>query len=423
MVGPVTADLTLMPFDETDILAHAVELCEDGHFAEASDLLRPVAERELGKLALWRLLAQAELAAERYEQALQAAEHAHGLAPGESLSDVIASVALLRLGRKEDALDRARRAVATEPQDPTGVMWLARILSTAGFHDESRFVAADALALAPDHPQTHLTAGVVAAVAGERDLARASFREVLALDPGNGAAQHELARLRLRRRTNDPAALADAASGFARAANARSAASRSDRSLEGVLRVFLSKTAYLLFIDAFVAGRVASSSTGFAARFLPVLLLAVPGYYAARFLGRLAPRPRQRLLWMLIGEHALSAAAVLEAISIAAILTSAVVGSLRPSLAAVGAIAALAARLLLYLALERASRAASGHPGEHAIRAGLIWVIAGLLGLLAVALLVAAVLRGRPGASVGALVCLTAAGALARVAINRRRAL
>jgi Flp pilus assembly protein TadD len=368
MVGPVPADPSLMPFDETGILAHAVELCEDGHFAEASDLLRPAAELELGKLAIWRLLAQAELAAERYEQALQAAEHAHGLAPDESLSDVIASVALLRLGRKEEALNRARRAVETEPQDPTGVMWLARILSAAGFHDESRFVAADAVDLARDHPQTHLTAGVVAAVAGERDLARASFREVLALDPGNGAAQHELARLRLRRRANDPAALADAASGFARAANARSAAPRSDRSLEGVLRVFLSKTAYLLFIDAFVAGRLAASSTGFGARFLPVLLLALPGYYAARFLGQLASKPRQRLLWMLMGEHALSAAAALEVVSIAAILTAAVVaGSLRPTLAAVSAIAALAARLLLYLALERASRAESGQPGEHAI--------------------------------------------------------
>jgi hypothetical protein len=408
-----------MPLDETGILVRAANLCAEGHFAEASDLLRPVAERELANLDIWRLLARAELAAGRYERALQAAKHTHVLAPGEALADVVASLALWKLGRTEEALARARGAVATDPHDFAAVSLLARILSVAGLHDDARAVAADAADLAPDQPEAHLTAGIVAAAAGERDAARASFRKVLALDPANGAAHHELARLRVRRRVNDPAALADAASGFARAANAASGAGRSDRSLEKVLRTFLSKTAYLLFIDAYLVGRVAASSNGTAARFAPVVLLTLPGYYAARFLRRLTPTPRQRLLWLLIAERALSAASALEAISVAAILAAAVGGaSLRPGAAAVAALAALAGRLLLYLTQERAS--ASSQPAEHAIRASLIWVIAGLLGLLAVALLVAAVTRGRPGAAVGALVCVAAAGALAQLAIRRR---
>jgi hypothetical protein len=128
-----------------------------------------------------------------------------------------------------------------------------------------------------------------------------------------------------------------------------------------VLRTFLSKTAYLLFIDAYLVGRVAASSNGTAARFAPVVLLTLPGYYAVRFLRRLTPTPRQRLLWLLIGERALSAAAALEAISVAAILAAAVgAASLRPGAAAVAALAALAGRLLLYLTLQRAARSASG---------------------------------------------------------------
>jgi hypothetical protein len=188
-----------------------------------------------------------------------------------------------------------------------------------------------------------------------------------------------------------------------------------------VLRAFLSKTAYLLFIDAYLVGRVSASSNGAAARLVPVALLAVPVYYAVRFLRRLTPTPRQRLAWLLIGERALSIATALEVISVSSILAAAVgAASLRPSLAVVAALAALAARLLLYLARERAARSASGQPAEHAVRASLIWIIAVLLGLLAVALLVAAVTRGRSGAAVGAFVCVAAAGALAQVAIRRR---
>ncbi len=410
-----------MSLDEADIPARAAELCAEGHCAEAGDLLRPVAERDPASPAIWLLLARAELAAERYERALQAAEHTHALAATEALPDVIASVALLRLGRAEQALERARRAVATDPHDFDAVSLLARILSTAGFHDDALAAAADAAELAPEHPAAHLTAGVVAAAAGQRDVARASFRQVLTLDPANAAAQHELARLRLRRRFNDPAALADAASGFARAANAESASEKSVEVLERVLRAFLSKAAYLLFIDAYVVMRVAASSNGMAARLVPVVLLAVPACYAVRFLRRLAPTPRQRLVWLMIGERSLSTATALEALSAASILVAAVgAGFLRSGVAVVGAFAALAARLMLYLAQKRAAVAASGKAAEHAVRAGLIWVVAGLLGLLAVALVVAAVSRGRPNAAAGALVCLVAAGVLARAALRRR---
>ncbi|HTZ64323.1 MAG TPA: tetratricopeptide repeat protein [Solirubrobacteraceae bacterium] len=402
-------------------MARAAELCAEGHFAEASDLLRPVAEREPANRDMWRLLARADLGAGRFERALQAAEHVRALAACEAFADVIASVALLRLGRTNEALEHARGAVASDPRDFDAVSLLARLLSTVGLHDEAQVVAADAVDLAREEPAAHLTAGVVAAAAGRRELARASFRRVLALDPANGQAHHELARLRLRHRVNDPATLADAASGFARAAHPGFGSPKSIRSLEKVLRAFLSKTAYLLFLDTYLVARVASASSGTAARLLPVALLAVPGYYAARFLRRLTPMPRQRLAWLLLGEHALTSAVALEIVAAASIFVGAVGGdAVRSGAAVLVAVAALAARLTLYLARERAGREASGEDGEHAIRTSLIWIIAALLALLASVLIVAAVIRGRPGAAVGALVSLGATGALARVAISRR---
>lgn len=410
-----------MALDPGGLPARAVELCAEGHCAEASDLLRPLAEREPDDPDIWLLLARVELAAERYERALEAAEHTHEIAPSCVSADGVAGVVLLRLGRTGEALGRARRAVATDPRDLAAVLLLARILSISGSHEEARAVAAHAADIAPQEKDAHLTAGIVAATAGERDAARASFREALALDPSDGAAQHELARLHLRKRLNDPSALADAASGFARAASTTPPATRSALSLERVLRTFLSKSAYLLFVDAFVVVRVLASSHGAPARLVPVALLLAPGYYAARFLRRLTPAPRQHLLRMLARERALAAAAALEAISVAAILAAAVgSSSTRPALAGAAALAALVARVLLYTALERATRAAATGPDVPAIRAGLIWVIAALLAMLAVALVAAAATHDRLGAGIGAIVCIAAAGALARVAMRRR---
>jgi Flp pilus assembly protein TadD len=417
--GERLADSILMALDPSGLPARAVELCAEGHCAEASDLLRPLAEREPADSDIWLLLARVELAAERYERALEAAEHTHDIAPSCVPADGIAGVALLRLGRTGEALGRARRAVDTDPRDSAAVVFLARVLSISGSHDEARAVAAHAVDLVPQEKDAHLAAGIVAAAAGDRDAARASFREVLALDPSDGAAQHELARLRLRRRVNDPAALASAASGFARTASTTPAATRSALSLERVLKTFLSKTAYLLFVDAFVVARVLASSHDTLAGLVPVALLFAPGYYAVRFLRRLTPTPRRRLVGMLVGERALATAATLEAISVAAILAAAVgSSSARPTFAGGAALTAFVARVLLYTALERATRA--GRPDVPAVRAGLIWVIAGLLAMLAVALVAAATTKGRPGAGIGALICIGAAAGLARVAMRRR---
>ena len=322
-----------MPIDDTDLLKRAAILCDEGHFAEAGNLLRSVAEQEPSNVEVWVLLARAELAAGRYTSALQAAERTQVLIPEESLPYLIASIALRNLGRPDEAVEHARQAVSVDQEDRGALSWLARLLVVAGSLDEAKEVAARVVKLAPEWPEAHLTAGVIAAAAGEREVAKASFREVLALDPASSAAQHELARLRLRRKANHPAVLTEAAAGFARAVSVDPEAHRSRLSLELVLRVFLSKTAYLLFVDAYVAGRVTAGSDSVAARLVPGALLTVPVYYAGRFLRHLTPELRQRLMWMLIGERVLSTAATLEGVAALGILSASVVSvSLRPSI-------------------------------------------------------------------------------------------
>ncbi len=292
--GSRRADRALVAVDGNHLVEQATGLCEEGHFAEAGDLLRPFAERDPSGLAIWGLLARAELAAGHCESALQAAEHVQALAPGEAVPHLIASVALVQLDRSQDAIAQVRAAVRLDPEDWWACGWLARILVAASSFEEARDVAARAVELAPEQPAVHLTAGVVAAAVGERETARAAFREVLALDPASSAAQHELARLQLRRKANDPAVLAEAAAGFARAAGADPGARRSQLSLERVLRVFLSKTSYLLLLDAYLAWRVAATSSTATARLIPITLLAIPAYYATRFLRHLTPVPGQR---------------------------------------------------------------------------------------------------------------------------------
>jgi hypothetical protein len=263
-----------------------------------------------------------------------------------------------------------------------------------------------------------LTAGVVAAGAGDREGAKRSFRRVLELDPGSGVAQHELARLRLRRHVNDPSTLAQAAAGFERALHAEPEAEHSRRTLELVLRVFLSKCAYLLLIDAYVVGRVTATPSDVAGRPLPVLLLFIPAFYAWRFCRRLT-EPLVGCLYRIITREApIRLAACCEALAVLCILIG--VGapeSMRPGLAGTAGVLALIGRVALCTQVEHASRAVRGAPPRPAIRPGLLWVLAVLVGLIVLALLVAAV---RDGGGPGAL--LVAVVSAAGIAILVRRA-
>jgi tetratricopeptide (TPR) repeat protein len=402
-------------------LRHAIALYESGSFAEASERVRHLLALDPGDVEASELLARAELAAGRDEQAREAAERACGLDPESKSAHLLACVALLRLGRSDDAITHAREAVRVDPFDWRALALLAQLLVCDRAHTtEAQELVARASRLAPEEPEAHLSAGYVAASAGDREGAKRSFRRVLELDPGNSAAQHELARLRLRRRMNDPSALAEAAAGFARAVRAEPEAEHSRRTLELVLRVFLSKTAYLLLLDAFLVGRLTATSNSSVGRALPVLLLLVPAFYAWRFYARLPAPLVGRLYRVITRERPIRLAVGFEAIAMACILGGAGASeALRPGFAGAAGLFALIGRVALYTQVEHASRAVRGAPPRPAIRRWLVWVLLALVGLMVVALVAAAVRDG--GGPAAVLVAVALAGGIATVIRRVRR--
>lgn len=407
----------MSPSDEA--FDRAIALSEEGRCAEASEILQRIVADQPGNVDAWVQLARAQLGAGQPGPALASADKAAELAPTSSTPRVIASLALLHLGDKDRAVARARDAVEVDSFDWRALSVLAHLLAgDRKTGQEARALVVRVVQLAPNQPTAHLNRGQVFAVVGDREAAKGAFRRVLDLDPGSSQAQHELAQLRLRRRANAPSALAEAAAGFARATRADAPTERSRLKLELILRVFFSKVAYLMFIDAYVVDRANSPSSSSAARLLPLLFLAIPGYYAWRFLARSTHPVRQRVRELLFHAGTIRRAAVSEALAgIAIIAASIAPPGARTSLAITGALAALVGRAVLYQQAEHASRAAIGQAPRPLIRPSLMWAIAALLALTAAALLVAAAKdKAGPGALVGALIFAAGAVATARAA-------
>jgi tetratricopeptide (TPR) repeat protein len=376
-------------------IEHAAALCDAGSFEEASTLLARLVEIEPEDWRAWSLLAHVELGAGRNEPALNAAEQACRLSPRSAFPRLAASFALDGLGREDEALEQAREAVRIDPFDWRGLDRLVRLLS----RDRSRLVEARELAermqgVAPEQPRVHLTAGGLAAAAGDRAGAQRAFRRALELDPGNATAQHGLAGLHLRHRANDPAALAAAAAGFSRAIRADPEARRSRTALEAILRLFLSKAAYLLLVDAYLVGRLSATSSKLAPRLLPVLLLLIPSFYAWRFCSHLTPSLRRRLARVILDAAPLRFAVACEAFAVAAIVVGAgAAQSLRPGLGGTAGVLALLGRIVIYTQLEHASRAARGEARRPAVRPGFVWVLGALVVGMFLVVLVAAAVR------------------------------
>ncbi len=376
-----------------ELIEHAAALCDAGEFDEASGLLERVVERDPADWRARSLLARAELGAERYEQAVDQAARACRLSGHGTLPHLVASFALDRLGRSQEAVRHAREAVRIDPFDWRALDRLAVLRAREGADSpEVHELIERMLALAPREPEAHLTAGRVAAAAEDRAGAQRAFRRVLELDPGNAAAQHALAGLRLRRRVNDPAVLAAAAAGYSRAARADPEAGRSRAAVEALLRVFLSKTAYLLLIDAYVVGRLSAKSGGAVARLLPLLVLTIPAFYAWRFCAHLTAPVRSRLVGVILGKGPLRFAAACEALAVLAIVAgSGIPQSARPGLAGTAGVLALLGRIVIYTQLEHAKRAVRGQPARPAVRPRFVWALGVLVvGVLAAVLLAAA---------------------------------
>jgi Flp pilus assembly protein TadD len=141
-------------------------------------------------------MARLRLALDENQAALEAANKAIALAPDSAGALATASRALSLLGRHDDAVTMAYRAVIVEPKNPLWhdrVAW-ALLAAERQFADAEQ-AARTAIGLDPEEPHYYFTHGAALEALGHTDQARQALLTSLRMEPENPMAQHRLAVL------------------------------------------------------------------------------------------------------------------------------------------------------------------------------------------------------------------------------------
>jgi Flp pilus assembly protein TadD len=177
-------------------VARAAALFERVDPAAAAAHLEPVLAADPAAAAGWILMARIRLVLDEVDKALDAANRAIALVPQDPRPLAIASRALTLLGRHEEAVTMAYRAVIVEPKNP---LWHDRVawalLAADRQYADAEQSARTAVGLDPHEAHYYFTHGVTLDALGHTDQARQSFLTSLRLEPDNPVAQHRLAVL------------------------------------------------------------------------------------------------------------------------------------------------------------------------------------------------------------------------------------
>lgn len=133
--------------------------------------------------------------AERPAEGLPAAEAAIALAPGQAHFHQYRASLLSDLKRHHEAVQAAFTARSLRPDDPKIARTCARVLARAGRKHEAYEAARQAVALEPESAFSHLLVADTADELRDRVTARRAYEEALRLDPQNAMARHDLAVL------------------------------------------------------------------------------------------------------------------------------------------------------------------------------------------------------------------------------------
>jgi Flp pilus assembly protein TadD len=177
-------------------VARAAALFERVDPAAAAQHLEPVLAADPRSAAGWILMARIRLVLDEVDKALDAANRAVDLAPEDPRPLAIASRALTLLGRHEEAVTMAYRAVIADPKNP---LWHDRVawslLAADRQYADAEQAARTAVGLDPNEAHYYFTHGVALDALGHSDQARQAFLKSLKLEPENPVAQHRLAVL------------------------------------------------------------------------------------------------------------------------------------------------------------------------------------------------------------------------------------
>ena len=177
-------------------VARAAALFERVDPAKAADLLEKVLADDPESAAGWILMARTRLVLDQVEAGLDAAAKAIPLAPEDPRPLATASRALTLMGRHEEAVTMAYRAVIVEPKNP---MWHDRVAWALLAADrqiaDAEQAARTAIGLDPNEAHYYFTHGVTLDALGHLDQARQALLTSLRMEPENPVAQHRLAVL------------------------------------------------------------------------------------------------------------------------------------------------------------------------------------------------------------------------------------
>lgn len=386
---------------------------------EAAALLADVLATDPANTHALCLLAQVRLATNDPSGALWAAQWAIAHDPDNDWPLRLASLAHLQLHDVPNAVAAARQAVHLSPNTAHTHVTLAQALARSPHQrDEAMAVANQAVALAPMDPMTHHVAGNVALARGDHMTARAALEHALRLDPNDADARNDLARVALHR-SRSADSLAYAAHGFAATMriDPRHAVGRSN--LDVVLRTFLARTAYFVFVDCLIGYNSANAagSPG-AVRAFPVLLLLLPAGFAVRFLQRLDRTLRSYVISAARRrEHA--PAIGCQLVAAAAIIAGATLPTTTAALFGLAAISAGIGRMLL-IVTGPAAPPGSGHHQQFFVQTWFIGLCGAGSGALGLLLLAAGTNAGKSDAVTTGLVLLLVALSAAFVVYRRQ---
>lgn len=193
----MTSQPVPLPTDPTELgIARAAAYFERMEPEKAASTLEPVMAANPRSAAGWLLLARIRLTLNQPEPALDAANRAAELLPDDPRPLATVSRALTMLGRHDEAITMAYRAVVLEPENPFWHDRVAWSLLAADRHlADAEQAARTAVGLDPNEAHYYFTHGVALDALGHTDQARQALLISLRMEPENPVAQHRLATL------------------------------------------------------------------------------------------------------------------------------------------------------------------------------------------------------------------------------------
>jgi tetratricopeptide (TPR) repeat protein len=178
-------------------LKPAAEALHAGRFAEAEQLLRPIATANPNDLAAVGLLADALLRQERYADAATLFVQVLERAPDDEQTRFRLARALFRQQKAAEALPHLERLLAIEPHNAAYRNLMAGALALAGEFDRAMTLYEDLLRTYANQPQIWLNYGHALRAVGRSDEATAAFRRCIGFDPTLAEAYLGLANMKV----------------------------------------------------------------------------------------------------------------------------------------------------------------------------------------------------------------------------------